>query len=194
MHGLPGWLSEDVLGGAISLFGSTLAIFGLNLQRWSLLRRAEAAQLALSNVAAPRPQAAKADGLSADDPSLVAQDEGEGGQGGGGGGGGCWWTLSLAVYIFGQFVQMAALAFASQTLVSALANVSLVTNVCVAHWCFGEHFASCPPGGCACSWRCLLGWDLGAMLILALGSTCVIGFAPASQHGAQYHPAGTTGP
>ena len=141
--------SGAFVGGSICIVGSSLAVVGLNLQRWSLLKQARCAEL---------------------------------GDKSGGAGFRCWWILSLVVYIGGQLVQMAALAFASQTLVSALSNVSLVTNVCVANLWFGEPFALCPPNRCdSCRWwRFFIGWDFGAMIILAAGSTTVIVFAPST--------------
>ena len=141
------------IGGAICLTSSSLAVIGLNMQRWSLLRQALPEQRQKETAA----EVAEATGWK------------------------CWWVISLAVYSTGQVGQLGALAYASQTLVSALSNVSLVTNVCVAHWCFGEPFAVCPPNRGCRGGRCLFeGWDLGAMVILGVGSTGVIMFAPSS--------------
>jgi hypothetical protein len=207
-------MDGQLLGGCICICGSTLAIVGMNMQRWSLLRlEAEAA------AAEPHEQQAlllnRSDRDDNDDDDDAAADSGglggdvdkhessspaasplaatSGGRGGGGSGT-FWWSVSLLVYTSGQLVQMAALAFASQTLVSALSNVSLVTNVCVAHCWFGEPFAVCPPAaaprkrrqartaswsaGCRRIWRRLMGWDLAAMCILGGGSTVVVLFAP----------------
>eukprot|EP01045_Picozoa_sp_COSAG04_P008845 COSAG04_NODE_498_length_13385_cov_46.317853_19_plen_149_part_01 len=127
----PGQLpDQQLLGGAICLVGSTLAIVGMNMQRWSLLQL-EAEEAAAAQDAARSFAEEEEGGV----PSKGGQkEEGEGGSAARGGAAGRWWFVSLLVYTVGQLVQMAALAFATQTLVSALSNVSLVTNVCVAHW------------------------------------------------------------
>ena len=173
----PGQLpDQQLLGGAICLVGSTLAIVGMNMQRWSLL------QLEAEEAAAAQDAARS---FAEEEEGGAPPKGGEKAVGGGaarGGAAGRWWFVSLLVYTVGQLVQMAALAFATQTLVSALSNVSLVTNVCVAHWWFGEPFAVCPPPA-ASRCRRIMGWDLASMLILGAGSTAVVVFAPGGYSG-----------
>eukprot|EP01048_Picozoa_sp_COSAG05_P035930 COSAG05_NODE_15893_length_358_cov_1.424710_1_plen_54_part_10 len=54
----------------------------------------------------------------------------------------------------------------------------MVLAVCVATLWFGEPFALCPINRCGWRWwRFFVGWDFGAMVILAGGSTAVIVFA-----------------
>ena len=194
-------MDGQVLGGCICMCGSTLAIVGMNMQRWSLLRVEEeraAAELAQrqdeeDDEGAREKWKLTRGGENASPPASPSPEASGGAAADGGDGrwsGTCWWAVSLLVYIVGQLTQMAALAFASQTLVSALSNISLVTNVCVAHCWFGEPFAACPPPatsataatGCCDSarrlWRRLMGWDLAAMAILGAGSTVVVLFAP----------------
>ena len=173
----PGQLpDQQLLGGAICLVGSTLAIVGMNMQRWSLLQL-EAEEAAAAQDAA-RSFAEEEEGGAAPKGGEKAEE----GSTARGGAAGRWWFVSLLVYTVGQLVQMAALAFATQTLVSALSNVSLVTNVCVAHWWFGEPFAVCPPPA-ASRCRRIMGWDLASMLILGAGSTAVVVFAPGGYSG-----------
>ena len=197
-------MDTQVLGGCICVCGSTIAIVGMNMQRWSLLRlEAEAvecdAQEQQALLLGRHEQSGDCVKLNSTSspvaPHLMARPDGSSAARRGASGS-FWWSVSLLVYIGGQLVQLAALAFASQTLVSALSNISLVTNVCVAHSWFGEPFATCPAGAgstqkaapaarsnscphcCGRVWRMLLGWDLAAMCILGAGSTAVVLFAP----------------
>ena len=194
-------MDSQVLGGCICVCGSTIAIVGMNMQRWSLLRL-EAEAIACDTHALLLGR----DGLSGDGapegkirsspvaPPLTPTAGGSSGTRRGASGS-FWWSVSLLVYIGGQLVQLAALAFATHTLVSALSNISLVTNVCVAHCWFDEPFSTCPPDTaqkhpppaarssscswcCGRAWRLLLGWDLAAMCILGAGSSAVVLFAP----------------
>ena len=139
-------MDGQVLGGCICMCGSTLAIVGMNMQRWWLLR--VESEHAAAELVQQRQDEEDEEGesrkltlgedSSSPPGSPAAEASGGGGAVGGDGRwrGKCWWAVSLLVYIVGQLTQMAALAFASQTLVSALSNISLVTNVCVAHCWF----------------------------------------------------------
>ena len=90
--------------------------------------------------------------------------------------GGWRWLFAISVFLTGQIVQTVAYAYGTQTLVSAVSNVSLVVNVVIAHAFFGEHFSVWPQHDFGPRW--LIGWDLGAMVILLGGSVVTAIFAP----------------
>ena len=147
-------MNDQLLGALIELVGATICIVGLNLQRWAAL-------------------------------SIVkAQEEGRAVSGCGAKCGGWRWLLAMTVFMGGQIVQTVAYAFGTQTLVSAVSNVSLVVNVVVAHYAFGEHFAVRPVHSFGFKW--LQGWDLGAMVILIAGSVVTAVYAPVSKTAHEY--------
>ena len=92
-------MNDQVLGALIELVGATICIIGLNLQRWAALS------------------------------IMKLQEEGRDVSGCGAKCGGWRWLLAMTVFMGGQIVQTVAYAFGTQTLVSAVSNVSLVVNV-----------------------------------------------------------------
>ena len=142
---------QQVKGAVIEFFGASLAIVGLNAQKWA---------------ADGDSQAKKQD----DSNGVVVDD----------GGVGCslcgcsWrWLLAISLFVTGQVVQTAAFAFGSQSLVAAVSNLSLVTNAVVAHFWFHEPFSLRPrPIAVRGSGALALfvGWDLGAVMLVVVGT------------------------
>ena len=85
------------------------------------------------------------------------------------------WTLAFLVFTGGQIVQTAAYAYGSQSLVSAMSNLSLVTNAFIATLFFGEPFTMRPIHS---GLRVFEGWDLGAVLVLIIGTLLAGLYAP----------------
>ena len=86
------------------------------------------------------------------------------------------WLAAISIFLVGQIVQTVAYAYGTQTLVSAVSNVSLVVNVVIAHAFFGEKFSVFPQH--EFGWKWLIGWDLGAMVVLLGGSVVTAIYAP----------------
>jgi len=85
------------------------------------------------------------------------------------------WTLALGVFTLGQIIQTAAYAYGSQSLVSAVSNLSLVTNALIATLVFDEPFTMRPVHG---GLRIFEGWDLGAIVVLIIGTVLAGLYAP----------------
>ena len=138
---------QQLKGAVLEFFGASLAIVGLNAQKWA------------------------ADGDKKDDGPKKADDGG-----GGGGGGRCcgWrWALAISLFVAGQVIQTAAFAFGSQSLVAAMSNLSLVTNAVVAHFWFHEPFHLAPRPAATRGPGLLplfIGWDLGAVALVVAGT------------------------
>jgi hypothetical protein len=138
----------------LEFFGASLAIVGLNAQKWA------------------------ADGDS------QPKKEDDGGAGAGAGGGtsssgsgqcGCgWrWLLAISLFVAGQVIQVVAFAFGSQSLVAATSNLSLVTNAVVAHFWFHEPFHPWPRPAATRGVGLLalfVGWDLGTVALVVSGT------------------------
>ena len=62
-----------------------------------------------------------------------------------GGSGGPRWCLAFFVFICGEVLQAMALAYATQEVLSAVSNMSIVFNAIIAAAIFGEPFTVCPP-------------------------------------------------
>jgi hypothetical protein len=74
------------------------------------------------------------------------------------------WLLGFVVFATGQVIEMAALSYADQSLLTTLTSLSLVTNAVIAHIFFGEPFNLCPP----LNRRTALGSDTGQTEALLL--------------------------
>ena len=142
--------NQQVVGAVIEFVGASLAIVGLNAQKWA----ADGDQKAATN------DAKRANGASTS--SCCS-----------------WrWLLAIALFVAGQVTQVVAFAFGSQSLVAAMSNLSLVTNAVVAHLWFGEPFhlrprdgwrdglASFPPDLV----KVFVGWDMGAVALVVAGT------------------------